>query len=640
LTFQPYAVQCLTCGSRLRVTDAGLVGTITTCPKCGSMVQIDPPTSAPGAPTQVAVGHSDVDSDAITQEAITFESEPASESPPIDSGFAGSAGLTAARDEESVGPLQWQSERTRRSRQIALVVALSLAGSLTAIAAFSWFVRSSHTGTIAPADLPVVEEPEPAAEPDAVAEPEPAAEAEPVAEADPAAESEPVAASDPPATAVETQSPAASPETEVPAPAPADLMPEPIIPTDLLPADPIQAEPAGEAGLMELPADLMRFTDILPRDGEQRQQSTLDAPPTKVDVVEIEAAAEDEADPLVIKTNKLNLRADLGIELAIATNGYRLTDLMLLLGQITTVPIQVDWVSFDLAGIDVDTRVKVSKGWQNARALLDQVASSLGAEIREEEFLIVLTLTDKTFDEAVAPIYDLSDFADAASATKVINQFLGADPGPLQTGTTREEKQLAAFAIESLRRMRGTAGKVADQRLQRWAQATENASVTWPLVKVTKDHPLPGKPIAITQFLREAANHDGATCVVNWHDLNRHNVAPASLLYPHAAADPTQTLTSALQKFNLQARQVDAGYWWVGTEFTYDHLPVLVWTTALGENREAFTQQISHIMAGHPGDAFQIAIDPESDRALLLLPRFIVRQLPKITETLVGVTNN
>lgn len=84
LSFQPFVVHCLTCGSQLHVTDPAIVGTIATCPKCHSMVQIDPPSDPLGgeslgsdglgsdqAGRQVAVGGSSIDSQAITEEAIS-----------------------------------------------------------------------------------------------------------------------------------------------------------------------------------------------------------------------------------------------------------------------------------------------------------------------------------------------------------------------------------------------------------------------------------------------------------------------------------------------------------------------------------------------------------------------------------------
>ena len=38
------------------------------------------------------------------------------------------------------------------------------------------------------------------------------------------------------------------------------------------------------------------------------------------------------------------------------------------------------------------------------------------------------------------------------------------------------------------------------------------------------------------------------------------------------------------------------------------------------------------MMDGASRDAFRVTVDPQSDRALILLPRFIVRQLAKLAD--------
>ncbi len=356
-----------------------------------------------------------------------------------------------------------------------------------------------------------------------------------------------------------------------------------------------------------------------------------------MDEVNIEAATADGPEPLEVQLPKtLNLKADLAIPLALASDGYPLADLMLLVSQITGVPIQLDWVSLDMAGIDIDTLVPI-KGRRSARQLLDDVATTLDAEVREEETLVVFTLTDAKFEETVTRIADLSDFADSrASATSTLNHFLGGDTeaGELQIGPTREDKQLAVLAIESLRRMRGIEAKLPNQRLKRWAQASEHDLVQWPPYSGGNAGPQQDAPITIAGYLRRIVRGNQSTCVVNWHDANRKGLAPEQLVIPFSQTDAATTLDGTLSPFNLQVRQVDAAHWWVGSESTYDHLPVVVWTSPLGNSRDKFKQRIAAVMAANPNDVFQSTIDDESDRALLLLPRYIVRQLAKITDSI------
>ncbi len=90
------------------------------------------------------------------------------------------------------------------------------------------------------------------------------------------------------------------------------------------------------------------------------------------------------------------------------------------------------------------------------------------------------------------------------SAISVLNQFLGGDAetGELQIGPTREDKQLAVLAIESLRRMRGIEPKIPNRRLRRWAQAAENDLVQWPPYSGGNAGPQHDAPITIAGFLR------------------------------------------------------------------------------------------------------------------------------------------
>ena len=301
---------------------------------------------------------------------------------------------------------------------------------------------------------------------------------------------------------------------------PADSEP---IPQDLLPTSPIAEPLTSEAKIadtdtaavpaeddrgrmQELPPELAQFAPFLLQE-DPNTAPTLKAPPT-MDEVNIEAATADGPEPLEVQLPKtLNLKADLAIPLALASDGYPLSDLMLLVSQITGVPIQLDWVSLDMAGIDIDTLVPI-KGRRSARQLLDDVATTLDAEVREEETLVVFTLTDAKFEETVTRIADLSDFGDSqASATSTLNHFLGGDTeaGELQIGPTREDKQLAVLAIESLRRMRGIEAKIPSQRLKRWAQANDHDLVQWPPYSGGNAGPQQDAPITIAGYLRRIA---------------------------------------------------------------------------------------------------------------------------------------
>ena len=106
---------------------------------------VPPPVETnPIANQPLAVGSSGVDSGAITEDAIESE---LTDSAPTDapSGFTADATVpNEAEPPAAMGPMppNWQSERTQRSRQIGLVVALGGAGLLGAIGLFGWFVKN------------------------------------------------------------------------------------------------------------------------------------------------------------------------------------------------------------------------------------------------------------------------------------------------------------------------------------------------------------------------------------------------------------------------------------------------------------------------------------------------------------------
>jgi hypothetical protein len=334
--------------------------------------------------------------------------------------------------------------------------------------------------------------------------------------------------------------------------------------------------------------------------------------------------------------------------------------MVLLIGQITGVPIQIDWVSLDLAGMDVQRPIPTPSGWQSAGQLLEATAQAVGAELRPQPTVVEMTLTDANFQQTLAPLVDLQDFSDPPTAVAVLNDFLddgpdaGADPDSdpgaeadpdgdrdgtdrpadgkgLRIGATRQQQQLAALAIESLRRMRGVPGKLSDDLLHRWAQPAGSQPSGWPVLSGGDPGPKFDTPITIAGLLRRTARRNQASCVINWLEPNRR-AAPEQLVFPEPGPDAATMLRRTLSPWNLQVRVAGPSRWWVGSEATYDRLPALVWTQPLSAaQRERLEGRLAAIMQEASRDVFRITPDPQSDRVLMLLPRYIVRQLPKIT---------
>ncbi|QDT07626.1 hypothetical protein K227x_60540 [Rubripirellula lacrimiformis] len=671
------------------------------------MVQIESP------PAQLQAGSSSVDSGAITEDAIAPNGQPG-DGPPLDpselpaEGFSGSEGF-ANQAAGAAAPMDWQSDRTRRTRQIALVTTISVATLLVAAVAFGWFVMTYGSGpdvvvegTPADASSPGEDAGDPIPDsgnsntvpPDAM-EPGPANGELPAdSVAGSTIDAAPAAAADPDAAAAGQEPAGQDPGTQ-----PSVAMSEPSNPTGAADSEPggssvapldslipdfaaVQgpeddatksSEDADVASLMDLPPGLAQYTPFLLQEGPT-EKPTLKAPPT-LEQAPLDDAAEDDLDPLAkVQPRKLNLKSDLALKLAFRSDQYPLTDMVLMISQITGVPIQIDWVSFDLVGRDVGQSIKPPKTAVSARQVLDQIAAQVDAEIREEETLLVLTIADEPFAARYEQIVNTDDMGnDAESAAGVLADFLkGSIPSAANTDAAvelggdaidaaadgeaddetaevanaggpvgaivnqRQNQQLAALAAETLRRMRGIDPLVPDASMNRWIQVGPGQTTDWPKIQSGEAGEPVDTPIALAGFLKRTARRNDASCLVNWYDANRRRATPERLLLPDNHGGLAPMLIRSLEPMGLYVRQVDANHWWVGSDVTYDRLPLVVASPPLGKHREVFVDQISRIMSDAGGEDFRLVIDPISDRALMMLPRFVARQLPKVTQRLVA----
>ena len=625
---------------------------------------------------QVEIGHLGVDSQAITEEAIAADSGLAEGSVQAahDEGFAGADSVLPETSDGLSGAMHpdWQSAKTQKSRQIGLVIALSATGLIAAVMFFGWFVNSwKQQGEQELATVGTQTGDSPSTNPEKSTQSKDA-EGVPAVETgnlqDQTASNNSDVANPNQQVVIDTEAPNSTeldkmpttPDSATPLPPDATASndgtgnkgAEQSVPSDLLPPsvldppseiDPVVSDDDHQAaavntdktdgldtapGMQELPPELAQYTQFLLDDGAPAKP-TLQAPPT-MEEVKLEAAAEEEDEDLRIPIvpKELDLRADLAIRLALASDGYPASDLMLLVSQVTGVPIQMDWPSFDLAGADIQQQVPTTKDWRSARELIDQAAEVLNAEIREQPNLLLLTLRDESFDEAVSRLKSVEDFGvDGPSAQEFLQGFLA---GENRGANPREVSQLACFATEALRRMRGIAPQMKETRFRRWACEINDSQAEWTVLAGGDSGPQLDAPMSLAELMRRTAKRNQAICVFNWQDAVRRGAPPEHLLLPHNEEDAGSTLRSTLYPLGLQVRQVDSKHWWVGTEATYDRLPIFVWTPPLGQKRADFLQQMNKVMAGLPPLQYRLAIDDASGRALMLLPRFIVRQLPTI----------
>ncbi len=645
MTFAPFAVECLTCGSRLKVTNPALVGTIASCPKCNSMVEVQPP-----APTrQLAVGDSSVDSQALTEDSINVDTDDldASSAP---SGFVGDVPEQAHEPLPGAPmPPGWQSEKTQRSRQIGLIVAISATSLLGAVLVFGWFIRSwrkqadvaqnqTQEDTQALQDQPTVEDVEGDAEPTTDVE---------TPDADPIPTE-----NDPPKASTDDLDPMPAPEEKPDQPKTPIPGPEPNNTSDLITGSPLDdllapektpaKADADESKLESLPPGLAEIAEVVGLDTKPIQPN-LEPLPTEIELV---GPAPVEIDPNLVANppEKINLVRALGaVKFAIDTknNKYPLADITLVISQLTGVPIQIDWVAFDLMGKDIRQPIVLpERKLYSAGDFLAELAKSYGAEIEKTDNMVILKPTKENQQLAFANLFDLTDFADPDSAAILLNQFLhGPDTSSNKLQVDEEDSdqyKLAALATEALRRMRSTKPKIAEQPFRRWAQSLADPNLDWPIITNGVSIPQLDAPIAMTGLLRRIAKGNKVSCVINWFDGVQFRMSPKQLTLPHAQ-EAGDVLKAVLDPFKLQVRQVDTDFWWVSTAATYDRFPVVVWTEPLGANPEQKLKEIVSLVLKSEKAISNVAIDPSSNRALLLLPRYIVRQLPKLHGTLTSV---
>lgn len=637
--------------------------------------------SLPRNPEQVALGTDSVDSETITRDALSggdlyAEAAVAAPHSPAEP-FLGTEAIPPSQIADAgmpIPPEGWQSDRTRKSRQVGMIVAVSIATVLIAMVVFVWFVRTWDRGAASADAASAVTTADSAdaaandvADANAMA-PEVDA-VEPTTPPMPSPASNPPPGRDPSEDAPNDDV-VPSPDDSPPGvnsgdingnPADAGPMPAEIasvassntssndIPTDLLPVDPLgpivdvnrdAAAPVADDGMSkldEIPPELRKFTVLLDLGRETNETKPTIQPPPTLDKLKVENAAEETLDPMMIATPPaaINLDRALALKFAMNSKGYPLGDLVLLFSQLSGVPIQIDWMSLDMAQISIREHVPTARGFLSAREHLEQLGTSIGATIQFDQSFAMITMEETEFAKRIEPVLQLDDFGDdRAAAISVLGKFLQNDaeaqPGTVKIGKALAEQQLAVLAFESLRRMRGIEGKLQDQFLSRWAHAANSTTGPWPVLAGGDSGPTLDAPITIAELLRRVSRKNQATCMVNWFDARRRRLSPEQLVMPYVKDDAGKMLSTLLQPFEMQVRRVDDSLWWVGTEATYDRLLLVVWSVPLGDRRDAFIQQVSEVMAARAEEGGRITYDAVSDRVMMLLPRYIASQLSKI----------
>ena len=689
------------------------MGTIVTCPKCHSMVQVpaqDDAERMAGSETPppindlpqppVALGRDSVDSGALTEGSISSvePSEVASESP---SGFTKppprfSDDQTAQANEDPDAPVdglpppQWQSQRSAKSRRIVLLSGASIAGVILLGVLVSGVWRSQHRESVSQVDPPAATQADGAESATDVNEDQTKSDQEPTGQS-----------VDPRAEPSDTEPSVTNPSDQGDSPEESQLMPDgsavdPInpsnaktetatkdstqntsdrpsnsddlaIPPELMPSNPLglpdplsdllgsnsptqsdsgadQAGGPNKASLTELPEDIRKLLGPIGELSRPHISPTREAPPT-LDEVQLDRAADEKIalETLVNPRKKINMKQALGLEFwlnAKNPNGYSLNDFTLLISQWTRVPVEVQWVAFDLCDSPIDQMVMPPKGRLSVEQLIQGVCESIDAEFVVDDQSIRIQPSGERMQQAFTSLLDLSDLADGQSeAVAVARRLLGQEDGDVrQVGMPEQEggRQLASLVCESIRRCRGAPGKLSQSVADRWVGAFKQQVIAWPLLTDGDSGETLVHDVPVASLTRRLARLNGATCFVNWSDLAKQGIGPADTVMPHLGKGikAGQAISKSFGSEGLQIRIADGNHWWFGAESTFDRLPVAIWFED-DADAEPTREQIQAIITDAFGQSetyARVAIDPISGRCLAIVPRFILRQLPRLLQ--------
>jgi len=669
------------------------------------MVQIEPPDdeafgldSAESSEHVVIGPLGAIDSDAITQSAVaeigsvvsprnrTLHSQAQSnpngiQAPPVfKSDEAVPANATQAEEastyrREIAGV--WQNESTQRTKQYVFVALISLFGLIVGIVVFSQFVRTwrDQQGR----DLQAVTS-EPQAEPVDVA-------IDPVGDV-PSTTEQPItpqslepSREERPATSTEQMPsevmPIASGTVDVGLP-PLMATPFELLTTDIPSGnkavdkervdkergDKERSDDAVPPQMKNLPPGLQQYVPLLSLETTENQTATpLQAPPT-IDTVRIDEAANDEAidggeQP---RRKPIDVEKSLALAVAIENKKASLAELTLLISQLTTVPIEIELISLDAAGIQVEAPIKTPSKMIPMRDWIDAVCLSIGMVSQTFGDRIMISASDARVDAGISSALQLDDFGvDAQKVFELISPILLGEPpsvggedeaqdadAPVPTrlsddgqaivpGMTLQSRMRAALAIEAVRLMRGMPPKLERWRTSRWMGAWPANSVAadassfgdWPVVNDGRHEPTLDSPRANADLLRSLAVLNQSLVLVGWYDATRRGLYPADPVMPYTD-QPTAAamLDEIVGEQGLQTRVCGPSLWYICSEASYDRFEVIAWYSIPPGSEAQLRVRLANSLNLQDATTMPIAFD--DNRMLIRCPRYLARQIQRI----------
>lgn len=651
-----------------------------------------PPSTSVAAGRRLAIGDtSGIDSEALTQSSITNPADLAA--PPVADGNAfqsAPAGMGAAiagteRDAAAadlpVDPSAvWQSPSSRRTSQLALVVMLAVFGLVAATVGFIQFARSfTRNGAVAQSGsapvAPSIVEPVAATDSDTQI-PDPAQ-----PDTAPPETTSPDAVA-PAAPATESETPAAEPAT--PEPAVTEPSTEPGVP-DSTPTEPVVEPVVGPAitappvtaegaGMDDLPMGLRKFVPLLDISTAENGAPQIFATPPTIDSVQLDAAAELETEETPsVKRASIDIAKSLTMRFAIDNRGATLSELVLLVSQLTGVPIELEVISIDLAGISVNQPLQTPAGWMPIGQWLEQSLASAGLAMEIGDGVVLVHASVEQLTNASDKALVLDDFGDDAERIAtwlkpVVTPLVGpagddaaSDEIPdAKADAAGEEKPTLPWtydaaekklvvpadryllvqsicAAEAMRLMRGKPTKLPRKQTARWIGRwtsekrpnRESDLITdWPMVIDGPAGTQLDSPRTVAGLLRRVATENRAAVAVVWQDAMRHQVYPTDLAMPLSDGLTVGAyLDELIGEAGLQARDTGDSVWWIGSEGLYDRYEVITWMSIPPGSGDVIAKRLAMTLG--VADPAQLPLTWDESTLMVRAPRYIARQLQR-----------
>ena len=671
---EPFSITCPTCSTRLKVRSAAAIGQILNCPRCSSMVLVEPPSgaalplssdsgenrsaeqpldqpaaeSAPMAPATSRARWRD--SQRATANSETDEVAPAAADLPESMADSGSVTADDAMAEVPVLPTdEWTSAATRQWQQWLLLGGAAGLGVVMAVAVFGWYIRASApeqvvqqkelqanrsasgSETAPPATPSESEEPRPVADTETPDVPSQPPELPSVNSAEQGADESgapPAAAGDATATAEDSES----------------------VPPGF--ADP-DANVVSDAQLSETLAELNRLAPLL--------DSAAFSP----------AAAEPESDPSASEETatepdspvpSVNVRERL--EDPIAAISFRetpLADFLQFLSQFSTIPISLDAEALSRVGVAAHQPVTVELQETTVQQVLEAAMDGLPLRSLVTDQHVHVT-DDVEPDLLQAYNYDVADLAgeDTSQADELARLIravvapsswtanggvgsLEIRAGRLQVQQTPQHAFLVKVLLEKLRAARGLPAQLALPAQHAGLEprhALADMALDQPVkLNVFKSTPL---PVVLHQLGRQA----GIYLLVDWQAAAQRGWHPQLETTISVDNRPLrEALDELLEPVRLSYRTIDAKTIEISTARTlYRRIDIEAYPAGdlmRGESdqealrsRLAETLQLSLDDASNP---VSLAYDPVSNSLLVAAPQKQQRQLLELLRTPGGI---